>query len=369
MNGGTNDLLLLFLLIRFERVNPFAMTGLAQQTRDGWQRHLAVAHHSHIGLDVLVYLGPVDIELYDFRLLGVSGRQSRHTVAETHTDGDEHVTLLRLLVRCKTAVHTQHTHVQRMIGLQGRKTEQRPGGRNIGFLQELEQFVMCITQFHTLPHQRQRSLGIIDQFGGSLHSCAVELGIRLVAAHARHMHRLPFALMHLRILGEVEHHRSWTAATGDIESPTDSPSHILWTPNLIAPFRDRLGNAHEVDLLKSVGSQRSRAHLSTDNDDRRRVHHSVGHTRKRVCGSGAARHDAHTHITADAGKTLGSMSGGLFMTNQNMIELLVFASRIAIERIENRHDGTARIAEDGFHTFLHQRTHQSLRARNLFFHP
>ena len=228
---------------------------------------------------------------------------------------------------------------------------------------------MCISQFNTLPHQSQRSLGVINQFGCSLHSRGIEFGIRLVTSHTRHMHRLPFALMHLRILREVEHHRSRTTATGDIESPADGPRHILWTPNLIAPFRDGLCYTYEVNLLESIGSKRSSSHLSADDDEWCRIHHSIGHTRERVCGSGAARHDAHPNLTADAGKTLGSMSGRLFMTNQNMIELLVFASRIVIECIENRHDGTARIAEDGFHTFLHQRTHQSLRARNLFFHP
>ena len=212
------------------------MTGLAQQTRDGWQRHLAVAHHSHVGLDVLVNLSPVDIEMYDFRLPCIGRRQTGHTVAETHTNSYQHVALLRLLVRSKAAVHAQHTHIQRMTGLQSRKAKQRAGGWNVGFLQELEQLIMCISQFNTLPHQSQRSLGVVNQFGCSLHSRGVEFGIRLVTAHARHMHRLPLALLHLGILREVEHNRSRTTATGDIESTADGPRHILRMTNLIAPF-------------------------------------------------------------------------------------------------------------------------------------
>ena len=266
-------------------------------------------------------------------------------------------------------MHSQHAHVQRMIRLQSRQTEQCAGGRNVCLLQKLEQLTMGISQLNALPHQSQRSLGIVDEFGSSLHGGIVEFGIRLITTHTRHTDGLPYALVHLCILREVEHYRARTTATSDIESTTHRPRYIFRTTNLITPFRDGLSNTYEVNLLKRIGSKSSRAHLSANDHDGRRIHHGISHTRERVGGSRTARNDAHTHLTTDAGKTLGSMCGGLLVAHQDMIELLVFASRIMVERIENRHDGAPRVAEDGLHTLLHQRTHQSLRASYLFLHP
>lgn len=54
--------LLLFLLAVFlEGVSPLAVNILVQQTGNGWQTLLAVAHHSHIGLDNLINLSLVNV--------------------------------------------------------------------------------------------------------------------------------------------------------------------------------------------------------------------------------------------------------------------------------------------------------------------
>ena len=98
------------------------MVGLIQQGRQGRQRLLTVGHHSHIGLDVLVYLTLVDIKVYNLRLLGVCLRITCHAVAETHTNGNEHVALLFLQVHSVVAVHAQHTDIQGMVRGQRRES-------------------------------------------------------------------------------------------------------------------------------------------------------------------------------------------------------------------------------------------------------
>ena len=115
MNVFLDNFLLLLLAIHIERVAPFTVYILVQQTCDGWQRLFAVTDDSDIRLYHLVYLGLVNIEMNHLSLRSILGRNTRDTVAESHTDGYQHITLLRLHVGGIRAMHTEHTHIERMI--------------------------------------------------------------------------------------------------------------------------------------------------------------------------------------------------------------------------------------------------------------
>ena len=169
MYGRLYDLLVLLVKERFEAVTPLAVHVLLQQTGDGRQRHLAVAHHSNIGLHVLVDLGLIDVEMYNFCLLGISVETSCHTVAEAHAYGNEHITLVLHDVRRIVAMHSEHAHIKRMVAWKGRQTEQGACCGNVGTLQELNQLVLRSTKFHTLTHKSQRTLSSVNQFGSLLH--------------------------------------------------------------------------------------------------------------------------------------------------------------------------------------------------------
>ncbi|CDD18300.1 unknown [Prevotella sp. CAG:732] len=93
-----NHLLLLLLAIVLEGISPLTMNILVQQASDGRQTLLAIAYYGNIGLDDLVDFRRVDVEMDNLRLLGIFRRNARDTVAESHTDGDEHITLLGLHV-------------------------------------------------------------------------------------------------------------------------------------------------------------------------------------------------------------------------------------------------------------------------------
>ena len=115
-------LLLLLLAIFLKGISPFAVNILVQETGDGWQRLLAIANHSHICLDNLIDFRLVDIQMDNLSLLGVFRRNARDTVAEAHTDGDEHIALLGLHIGSIGTMHTEHTHVKRVIARKSRET-------------------------------------------------------------------------------------------------------------------------------------------------------------------------------------------------------------------------------------------------------
>ena len=173
-------------------------------------------------------------------LLGVGLEISSHTIGKTHTDSNQHVTLLLFLVGSIVAMHTQHTDIQRMITRQGAQAQHRTTGRDIGFLQECLQLLMGITQFYALSDQGQRALCVVDQIGSLSYGFLIECRRGNIRPHEIHFRRIVFNLLYLRILGKVEHHRTWAPTLGNKEGSADSPGDILCTAYLITPLTDRL---------------------------------------------------------------------------------------------------------------------------------
>ena len=78
----------------------------------------AITEDSEVHLHVLIDFAGVDVEMDDLRLLGIGVEVTRHTVVESHSDSNQQVALVGLYVRSEVSVHTQHTHIQRMVGWQ-----------------------------------------------------------------------------------------------------------------------------------------------------------------------------------------------------------------------------------------------------------
>ena len=84
-----------------------------------------------------------------------------------------------------------------------------------------------------MSHECQRFLGIVDEFGSLTQGLGIELGIWHVGTDEVYLTGFPVDLLDLSVLGEVEHHRTGTASTGDIEGPADGPRHILSMADLV----------------------------------------------------------------------------------------------------------------------------------------
>ena len=360
--------LLLFLLAVFlEGISPLAVNILVQQTGNGWQTLLAVAHHSHIGLDNLINLSLVNVQVDNLCLRSILRRHACDTVAETHTDGDEHITLLGLHVGSIRTVHAEHTHVERVVARQGRKAEQGSAGRDICLLEEFDEFIMCTAKLYSMPHEGEWFLGIVDEFGSFSHRLFIYRRIRVVRCNLLTFHWFPLACSHLRILCKVEHHRSRTSAAGDVESTAHSPCHILGTAYLVRPLGDWLGNTHEVYLLESIGTQGTYAYLSGDDYDWCRIHHGISDAGQCISSSRTTSDKSDAHFAADSGITLCSVSSSLLVTYQYVVKHLLFTSRVTVQCIKHWHDAAARITEDGFNILVFQGAHQCFGSCYYFF--
>ena len=368
MDGGLDDLRSFHLIKRLERIAPRLMVILIQQSRDGRQRLLTISHHRHIGLHILINLTAVNVKMDNLRLLGIGLQITRHPVTETHTDGNEHVALLFLQIHGIVTVHSQHTHIERMIRRQGGKPQHRAPGRDIGLFKEGPQFALGITQFHALSYKCQRLLGTVDQFGSLTYSLLFEFGIRHVRTDEIHFLRIIIYLLNLGILSKVEHHWAWTPCPCDIEGTAHGPRHILSMANLVTPFGYWLRYAHKVYFLKGIRTQGRDRHLACYDNYRRRIQHGISNTRQGVCHTRATGDQGHSHLARHSGIAFSGMGGTLFVTHQNMVETFLLASCIVEECIVDGHNRAAGIAKNGGYPLCLQGTHQCLRACNLIFH-
>ena len=105
----------------------------------------------------------------------VSAEFSGDAVVETHSDGNQQVALLSLYVRCKTSVHTKHTHVERMVSGQGGESQQRACCGQVGLLNELTQLILGITQLNSVSYQNQRLLSVVNKT-----DCIIDLTLNRV---------------------------------------------------------------------------------------------------------------------------------------------------------------------------------------------
>ena len=367
MNILLDNLLLLLLAIFLEGISPLAMNILVQETSDGRQRLLAIANHSHISLDDFIDFRLINIKMDNLSLLGIFGRNARDTVTESHTDGNEHITLLSLHIGSIRTMHTEHTHIKRMVARKSRKTEQGTTSRDISLLQEFNQFIMSTTQFYAMTDESERALCLIDEFSSFSYSLFINLRIWIIGCNLLTFHRFPLTSSNLGILGEVEYYRSRTTATSDEEGTAYSPCHILRTANLIRPLRDRLGNAHQVNFLEGISTQSAHTHLSGDDHDRCRIHHGIRNTGERISCSRTTSNESNTHFAADSGVALCSVSSSLLVTNQDVIEHLLLSSRVTIQCIKHWHDATTWVTEDGLNPFVMQGAHQCFSSCYYFF--
>ena len=137
------------------------LVGL-QQCRNSRERLFTVTQNRYIRMYILINFSRIDIKMNHFRLLGVRSQVSGHTVVKTHADSNQDITFIGVHIRSEITVHSQHTFVQRMLGRQSRQSQQRTSGGHICLFDESTQFLLCVAQFHTLPHQYQRALCTVN---------------------------------------------------------------------------------------------------------------------------------------------------------------------------------------------------------------
>ena len=142
------------------------------------------------------------------------------------------------------------------------------------------------------------------------------------------------------VLGDVDEHRSGTAADGDVKRFVDGLGQLVNVFHEVIVLGGRPGDTERVGLLEGVPSDKALRNLSRDRDDRDRVHQGVDESRREIGGAGTGSGHADAHLSGGAGVPLGGERGVLLVPHQYMPQGMV---------VQNVVDGqchTARVPED-----------------------
>ena len=142
------------------------------------------------------------------------------------------------------------------------------------------------------------------------------------------------------VLGQVDEHRAGPALAGDAEGLGHDVRQVVGRADQEAVLDDRHEDAEHVHLLEGVGAQRAARHLSGDGHDRHRVEMRVGDAGEQVGGPGSRRGHADADPAGGAGVAVGGQGRALLVAHQDVPQAR------AEQRVVDRHDGAAGVAED-----------------------
>ena len=226
--------------------------------------------------------------------------------------------------------------------------EQRHRHRNLGALGELPDDRRGVRQDDAVAGEDDRPLRRVDQLQGAGDRRRVHDPLRAGVRLGRRGLPVEVARRLLRVLGDVDQHRTGTAAGRDVERFAHRRRQILRPRHQVVVLGDRQRDAGDVGLLEAIAANQLAADLAGDADDRNGVHHRGGDARHHVGGAGARGGNRHADLAAGARVAVGHVRGALFVAHQHV------ADRVVEHRIVRRQDRAARIPEDGRDPFTDQ---------------
>ena len=154
----------------------------------------------------------------------------------------------------------------------------------------------------------------------------------------------------LRVLGDVDEHRSGTTRLRDRARLTHRRRDIVGAGDEVVVLGDRQRDAGDVGLLKRVLPQNSARDLSGDRNERGAVHPRVGDRGHQIGRARSTGRDTDARFSGRARVAFRCVSRALFVTTQYVTQ----AIPILPHRVIERHYRAAGDAEHDFDILAHE---------------
>ena len=365
------------LLVGKDPLLPFGVVVGGHALVEELQHPAGVPDDVVIGLDVLVDLGAVDVDVDDLGVPGEGGGVQGHPVGETAADGNEQIALIHGEIGGVRAVHPDHAGEQPVAAGTGAAAHDSGGHRGVQRLEKLPEFRYgALGADHAAAHQHQGLLGGRDHIQQLLDVAVVGLGgLEVVGGAAEHGGQAAVcgvllhgkgAVIHLFIgdvFQDIDEHRARAAGPGDGKGLPDDVGQVLGPAHQVVALGDGHSDPGDVHLLKGVLTDEIFPHIDGDEDHGGGVHIGGGDTGGKVGGPGAGGGEADAHLAGGTGVAVGRVGRPLLMGGENVADLLLVTT--ALKLVVDVQNGAAGIAENGVDSLLQQALHEHLRAFHL----
>ena len=288
------------------------------------------------------------------------GELAGDAIVEARADIDQHVAVIHRQVGFVGAVHAQHAEE---LLVRRRKRAEPHQGVGDGIARHVHELGEQLRRLrpgidHAAAGVEDRLLGIGDQLDRLLDLCGVGLDLRAIALV---LHRLVgrhiVVLVHQHVLGQVDDDRPGAARARDVEGLVDRARQIGDRLHEIIVLGAGPRDARGVGLLEGVVADQMGRHLAGQADDGDGIHQRIGEAGHRVGGARTRGHQHHAHLAGRARIALGGMDGRLLVAHQDVAQPVLLEQRIV-----DRQDRAARIAEDDLDFLVDQGFHQQIGA-------
>lgn len=311
------------------------------------------------GLDNLVDVLGQDFKVDDTTALlkssQTSGRSklgnvASDTLVKAGTESNDDIGVLHSHVGVARTVHTQHSQGLFFSLVVSTETVQSGGDGDLGLVGQLAQENGALLRVHdTVANVKNGLLGLVDEVSGALDGLVLELrdgssGQRLdglrgnsgvcgnsIAENGRG-----------NVLGKIDKDRARAARAGNLKGLIDAARQLGNVLDHDVPLGAGTGDADNVSLLESVGTNGSSGNLTGEDNHGDTVGKGVLHGGDDVGGTRTRGNNDDTGLAGGLCVALGHVAGTLLVSRHDELEV-----RRVVDAIENGENGTARVTENG----------------------
>ena len=309
-------------------------------------------------MEVLADFGGVDVDVDDSGG-GVEVLEAAHgAVVEAHADADHDVCAVGGHVGVEVAVHAEEAEGERVIVGEAGDAEQGGEDGDVGLLGELAEFGGSAGLHDAVSGDDDRLLGAVDHVGGDGDFVvAGDVHDRVAAQADIGGVAVPLGLLDEDIFGDVDEHGPLASGGGDVEGLFDGLGDFAGAHQEVVVLGDREGDAGDVGFLEAVAPDQVACDVAGDHDDGHGVHVGGGDAGDEVGGAGPGGGEADAGASGDAGVAVGGVGGGLFVADQDMLDVGVGAQLV----VEGE-DDAARVSEEDVNALGPEAFHEDFSA-------
>jgi hypothetical protein len=160
-------------------------------------------------------------------------------------------------------------------------------------MHELDELVGGIAQDHAAAGIDHRPLGFQQQLHRLLDLSLMTLDHRVVGTHRDRFRIGVLAFRRRDVLRDVDQHRAWAAALGQVEGLLDGRGQVVDVLDQEVVLDAGPGDADGVDFLEGVLADVGGGHLAGNDDHRDRIHVGGGDAGDGVGHPGAGSDQGH----------------------------------------------------------------------------
>ena len=327
----------------------------------------AIAHDSEIHWHDLVDARAVDIDVNLLGLRSEGVEPPRHAIVEAGSYRNDQIGAVHGHIRFVGAMHAQHAEPVGMIGGKRAEAHQRTRHRGSGCRLQLAQQFACLgsgidNAAAGIEHGTLCRREHFDSFGDLVRR-ADHAWLVAVRGQGGIVLLIPPRRRDLHILGDIDHHRTGAARSGDAESFLDRRAKAFGVFYEVVVLGAVAGQSDGIGFLKGVGADERGGDLPGDHHHGNRIHIGIGDAGDRIGSPRAAGHQYHAGLPGRAGIAFGGVRRACFVAHQDMADIL-----IGKELVVDRQHRAAGIAEDEFDTLPFEAFDQDSGAAALFVH-